>query len=160
MLAPVLSGQYVGHNGPVNGYPQATACPQCGNSGGVHSIQELAGLARAQLGQAQPQPGSVPGYAQDPQPGPLPGYMQDPRPGPLPGRGGGGFGPMPRALPPQAEAMLRTQIAIADKHPDVCACLNDGVIFLAGGQRALPMPNLAKLTVEQADDLVAALRSG
>jgi hypothetical protein len=64
------------------------------------------------------------------------------------------------ALAQRRDAMLRTQIAIADKHPDVCACFGDQVIFLAGGQRTLPMPNLATLTVEQADELVAALRSG
>jgi len=107
----------------------------------------------------QPQAGPLPGYMQEPQAGALPGYAQEPRPGPLQG-GGAGFGPLARALPPQAVAILQTQIAIADRHPDICACLKDGVIFLAGGQRTLPFPNLAKLTVEQADQLVATLRSG
>src|SRR5215469_14989188 len=183
------------HNGAVNAYPQATACPQCGNSAGVHSIQELADLARMQLGQAPSQPGGTPGAAQ-------PGYLQEPRPGPPQNPGGGGNLPGPSAggggygdadydlvnlamsggakligrmigkrvqaaagqaqatLAERRDAMLRAQIAIADKHPDICACLNDNVIFLAGGQRTLPMPNLAKLTVEQADELVATLRSG
>ena len=63
-------------------------------------------------------------------------------------------------LAAHGEERLRTQIAIAERHPDVRACLNDGVIFLAGGQRVLPMPNLSTLTVEQADALVANLRSG
>ncbi len=63
-------------------------------------------------------------------------------------------------LAARGEAMLRQQIAIAERHPDVCACLNDGVIFLIGGNRVLPMPNLATLTVDQADALVATLRAG
>jgi hypothetical protein len=63
-------------------------------------------------------------------------------------------------LAAQGEERLRTQIAIAERHPDIRGCLNDGVIFLTGGQRVLPMPNLSTLTVEQADALVANLRSG
>src|SRR5215472_15577406 len=92
------------HNGVVNAYPQATACPQCGNSASVHSIQELADLAKMQLGQAQSQPGgppgaAQPGYLQEPRPGPLPGYMQEPRPEPLPG-----YMQEPRPGPPQNRA--------------------------------------------------------
>ncbi|HEY7011542.1 MAG TPA: hypothetical protein VH480_02210 [Streptosporangiaceae bacterium] len=64
------------------------------------------------------------------------------------------------ALAAKQEEMLRAQIAIAERHPDVRACLNDNVIFLAGGSRVLPMPNLQTLTVEQADNLVAQLRNG
>ncbi len=65
------------------------------------------------------------------------------------------------ALAAKQEEMLRTQIAIAERHPDLRACLNDQVIFLAGGSRVLPMPNLGQtLTVEQADALVAQLRNG
>jgi hypothetical protein len=56
--------------------------------------------------------------------------------------------------------MLREQIAIAERHPDLRACLNDQVIFLAGGSRALPMPDLASVTREQADAMVASLRDG
>ena len=56
--------------------------------------------------------------------------------------------------------MLQTQIAIAERHPDLCACLNDHVIFLTGGSRTLPMPNLMSITVEQADAMVARLRDG
>jgi hypothetical protein len=58
------------------------------------------------------------------------------------------------------QAMLQTQIAIAERHPDLCACLNDQVIFLTGGSRTLPMPNLMTVTVEQADAMVARLRDG
>jgi hypothetical protein len=69
-----------------------------------------------------------------------------------------------RVLPTLAakqQEMLQTQITIAQRHPDLRACLNDKVIFLAGGQRVLPMPNLAgPLTVEQADAMVAQLRNG
>ena len=56
---------------------------------------------------------------------------------------------------------LQQQIAIAERHPDLRACLTDKVIFLAGGTRTLPMPDLGpSLTVEQADALVAQLRNG
>jgi hypothetical protein len=58
------------------------------------------------------------------------------------------------------QTMLQTQIAIAERHPDLCACLNDQVIFLTGGNRTLPMPNLMSVTVEQADAMVARLRDG
>jgi hypothetical protein len=59
------------------------------------------------------------------------------------------------------EAALREQIAIAERHPDLRACLTDKVIFLAGGQRVLPMPSLAGgFTVEQSDAVVARLRDG
>jgi len=56
------------------------------------------------------------------------------------------------------ETTLRTQIEIAQRHPDLCACMTDNVIFLAGGSRVLPMPNLMTVTVEQADQMVAQLR--
>jgi hypothetical protein len=56
--------------------------------------------------------------------------------------------------------MLQTQIEIAQRHPDLCACETDRVIFLAGGSRVLPMPNLMTVTVEQADQMVAQLRDG
>ena len=58
------------------------------------------------------------------------------------------------------EEVLRAQIAIAERHPDLRACLTDHVIFVDGGGRTLPMPNLNTLTVEQADALVAQLRNG
>ncbi len=66
------------------------------------------------------------------------------------------------ALAARGQAMLRTQIAIAERHPDLRACTTDKVIFLAGGSRALPLKdvNIATLTVEQSDALVAQLRDG
>ena len=219
------------HNMAVTYGQVGTVCPQCGSPAAVHSIEELAQLARARLGQqpgfppgaapsqpgyaAQPQPGfsegPTPGYAAQPQPGysegNVPGYAQQPRPGPpggwqgrLGGRSGGSdfnigdsvaddiagavlgaaagaaakfigrsIGKKMQnayqqkvvpALAAKQEEMLRAQIAIAERHPDVRACLNDNVIFLAGGSRVLPMPNLQTLTVEQADNLVAQLRNG
>ncbi len=205
----------------MNGFQQAP-CPRCGSTANVHSIQELAALARMQLNRIQGggspapgQPGGVPGYAQDPvpgqpggipgymqdpvpgQPGRMPGYMQDPRPGPprssrrlssgytrdpldalgddLAGLAmsqaakfiGRRIGQrMQRAytekLAPALEARdgdrLRTQIAIAERHPDICACLDDNLVFLAGGHSVLPMPDLNTLTVDQADAMVATLR--
>jgi hypothetical protein len=59
------------------------------------------------------------------------------------------------------EDMLREQIAIAERHPDLRACLSDKVVFLAGGRRMLPMPSdLSRLTMAQADAIVAQLRNG
>ena len=191
-------------------------CPHCGSSVAVHSISELAAIARSQLAAAQygnpagtqpgyapgPQSGPVPGWAAEPQPGPVPGWAAEPQPGPIsrqrqrPGRTTGyDYGAQPgvdeavagvmlgaagrligravtrraqrtvseRALPAVAargEAMLREQIAIADKYPGLRACLDDGVIFLAGGSRVLPMPDLSGITVAQADALVAQLAAG
>jgi hypothetical protein len=193
-----------------------SVCPQCGSAAGVHSIEELAAMARARLGQIQgpgagPQPGYAaepqPGYAAEPQPGygagPQPGWAAEPQAGSLPGRGGrqrsysppsdmGGdlsFGDdlagaalgmaarfigrsisrrvqdklaqqVVPAMAAKQEAMLREQIAIAERHPDLRACLTDQVVFLEGGSRALPIPNLATVTLDQADALVASLRDG
>jgi hypothetical protein len=59
------------------------------------------------------------------------------------------------------ETMLREQITIAERHPDLRACLTDKVIFLAGGSRVLPMPSvIGTLTTQPADALVAQLREG
>jgi hypothetical protein len=68
-----------------------------------------------------------------------------------------------RAMPVLAarqETVLRNQIEIAQRHPDLRACMTDQVIFLAGGSRVLPMRNLTLITPEQADAMVATLRSG
>jgi len=56
------------------------------------------------------------------------------------------------------QTVLQTQLEIAQRHPDLCACLTDKVMFLAGGSRVLPLPNLMTVTVEQADQMVAQLR--
>ena len=66
-----------------------------------------------------------------------------------------------RAVPvlaAQQETMLRNQIEIAQRHPDLRACLTDQVIFLAGGTRVLPMGNIMQITPDQADAMVATLR--
>jgi hypothetical protein len=65
------------------------------------------------------------------------------------------------AMGAKQEARLREQIAIAERHPDLRACLTDQVVFLQGGSRVLPMAGLiGNLTVEQSDALVAQLRNG
>ncbi len=65
------------------------------------------------------------------------------------------------AMAAKQEAMLREQIAIAERHPDLRACMTDHVVFLAGGSRVLPMAGLTgQLTLEQSDALVARLRDG
>jgi hypothetical protein len=200
-------------------------CPQCGSATAVHSIQELAALARMRLGEQGTAAAPQPGFAAEPTPvtdpgqaaGPQPGWAADPKPmggpgGPQPGwaaapkpiRGPGGwpgssgvpsssgsdalsslgddlagaamgaaarfigrkigrrmqdrFDQAMSAAAAKQEAGLRQQIAIAERHPELRACLTDGVVFLAGGSRALPMPNLSTITVEQSDALVAQLR--
>ena len=222
--------------GRVNDSQFGTVCPQCGSAAAVHSIGELATLARNQLGQPQgtgpaPQasdnppapghdlpPGFNPpppgGFGPPPPPGyqgpPPPGYTGSARPG-QPSQSGPssqsgqpirpmdwpGIGDVAsaledgvtdvvmgaaarfvgraisrrvqrtvseRVLPALAvkhEAVMREQIAIAERHPDLRACLTDKVIFLAGGHRVLPMPSLAGgFTVEQSDAVVARLRDG
>ena len=187
----------------------ASVCPQCGKSDGVHSVQELAALAKTQLGQQPGVPGQQQGWAGEPQQGPAGGWNAEPQAGPPTGpgglRGGGlrgwrdrdtytdSYNPLDaigedvagaaisaavgfvgraigrrvqrtmteRVLPTLAanrDVALRAQIEIAEKCPDLCACMTDKVIFLTGGTRVAPMPNLGALTVEQADALVATLR--
>jgi hypothetical protein len=62
------------------------------------------------------------------------------------------------AMQGRAQPMLQTQIAIAEKYPEIRACTSDHVVFLDGGSSVLPLPNLATITVEQADAMVAQLR--
>ena len=225
--------------GRVNDGQFGAVCPQCGSAAAVHSIGELATLARNQLGQPQgngpgydpPTPADNPpppvydlppgfnppppgGFGPPPPPGyqgpPPPGYTGSARPG-QPSQSGPsspsgqpvrpmdwpGLGDVAsaledgvadvvmgaaarfvgraisrrvqrtvseRVLPALAvrhEAVMREQIAIAERHPDLRACLTDNVIFLAGGHRVLPLPSLAGgFTVEQSDALVARLRDG
>ena len=65
------------------------------------------------------------------------------------------------AMAGRQDAVLRERMAIAQRHPDLRACLNDQVIFLAGGTRVLPLASAMQVrTVEQSDALVAQLRSG
>jgi hypothetical protein len=67
------------------------------------------------------------------------------------------------AMATRQQEILREQIAIAERHPDLRACLNDQVIFLAGGSRVLPLASISishGITLEQADTVVAQLRDG
>jgi hypothetical protein len=67
--------------------------------------------------------------------------------------------PAMQAMQAKQEAMLRQQMAIAERHPDLCACMTDRVVFLAGGTRTAPMTGATMaMTVEQSDALVAQLR--
>jgi hypothetical protein len=181
----------------------------------VHSIGELADLARLQLAKlqqvnpgagTQAYPGNPQsGWAAEPQAGPLPGYAQQPQAGPVGGGWGGrnwstrgsDFDDNPltdgiegaiadvalgaaakfigraisrrvqrtvneRVIPTLAakqEPMLREQIAIAERYPEIRACMTDQVVFLDGGTRVLPIPSLNTLTMQQADVLVAQLRT-
>ena len=65
------------------------------------------------------------------------------------------------ALAARQQALLHEQIAIAERHPDLRACLTDQVIFLAGGARTVPLASVTgMLTLEQSDALVVELRGG
>jgi hypothetical protein len=63
------------------------------------------------------------------------------------------------AMAARADAVLNERVAIAQRHPDLRACLRDQVVFLIGGTRVLPLAAAMKVrTVEQSDALVAQLR--
>lgn len=63
------------------------------------------------------------------------------------------------AMAARQESMTRNRISIAERHPDLRACLNDQVVFLAGGTRTIPLAQaMAVRTPEQSDALVAQLR--
>jgi hypothetical protein len=65
------------------------------------------------------------------------------------------------AMAARQEAVLSERVAIAQRHPDLRACLNDQVVFLVGGTRVLPLASAMQVrTVEQSDALVAQLRGG
>jgi hypothetical protein len=63
------------------------------------------------------------------------------------------------AMAARQEAVLNQRAAIAQRHPDLRACLRDQVVFLIGGTRVLPLASAIQVrTVEQSDALVAQLR--
>jgi hypothetical protein len=63
------------------------------------------------------------------------------------------------AMAARQESVLNERVAIAQRHPDLRACLRDQVVFLAGGTRVLPLASAMRVrTVEQSDALVAQLR--
>ena len=63
------------------------------------------------------------------------------------------------AMAARQEAVLNERAAIAQRHPDLRACLRDQVVFLVGGTRVLPLAGaMGVRTVEQSDALVAQLR--
>ena len=63
------------------------------------------------------------------------------------------------AMAARQEAAVNARTAIAQRHPDLRACLRDQVIFLVGGTRVLPLASAMQVrTVEQSDVLVAQLR--
>jgi hypothetical protein len=226
------SGRPGEHNDAMTHGQVGAVCPQCGSAATVHSVEELAAMARTKLGEYPPgyAPPPPPGYPAAPSgfpetpsgfpqapsgfpqaplgypagpppeswqgPGPPPGYTGQRRPTSRPSGSWDGTGDdssieddvasivmgaatkfigraigrrvkrayEERVVPAMAakqEAMLREQIAIAERHPDLRACMTDQVVFLAGGSRVLPIAGLiGRLTLEQSDALVAQLRDG
>ncbi len=66
------------------------------------------------------------------------------------------------AMAAKQESRLREPIAIAERRPDLQACLTDQVVFLVeAASQVLPMSGLTRgITLEQADAVVAQLRNG
>ena len=60
----------------------------------------------------------------------------------------------------RAEQQRQEMAAIAQRYPELRACLRDQVIFLAGGTRTVPLSevSLPQVTLAQADAIVARLR--
>ena len=60
----------------------------------------------------------------------------------------------------RAEQRRQEMAAIAQRYPELRACLRDQVIFLAGGTRTVPLSDvsLPQVTLAQADAIVARLR--
>jgi len=138
--------------------------------------------------EAEPQAGPQPGWAQQPQAGPPQGSWVGRSRGYLGAGVGDGIGDAigdaalgavggllgraigrrvqkamsERVMPTLAanrQNTFRQQIEIAQRHPDLRACLTDKVVFLTGGSRVLPMPSLMSVTADQADAMVAQLRN-
>jgi hypothetical protein len=190
-----------------SGFPDPSQYQQPGSAGG--SPQPPAGPADPQpTYQAGPQPNQQPGYQGGPRPAQPPGYQAGPRPDVLAGPeswqgqpprssrswdSGSGSGAdtfeeaiseavlgaatkaigrvigrkmrqaynerIAPAMAARQEAVLNERAAIAQRHPDLRACLRDQVVFLAGGTRVLPLASAMQVrTVEQSDALVAQLR--
>jgi hypothetical protein len=178
---------------------QQGACPQCGSTADVRTVQDLVAMMSGQApGNPMPGPGQNQQYGSGPEPGP---YAQ-PWYGP---ESGYGSGPGPtstrdeyrqdsadqeiadlviglagrfigkaiknkmqkvaeqRVMPTlnaRAEQQRQEMVAIAQRYPELSACLRDQVIFLAGGTRTVPLSqvNMSQVTLAQADALVAQLR--
>ena len=52
-------GAPLAHNNAVTHGPGAAICPQCGSAAAVHSIEELAAMARSRLGQLPSNPAAA-----------------------------------------------------------------------------------------------------
>jgi len=191
-----------------SGFPDPSQYQQPGTPGG--SPQPPAGPAEPQpTHQAGPQPSQQPGYqGGPPPPAQPPGYQAGPQPDVLAGPESWQSQPPRRsgswdsgsaadtfeeaigeavlgaatkaigrvigrkmrraynerivpAMAARQEAVLNDRVAIAQRHPDLRACLRDQVVFLAGGTRVLPLASAMQVrTVEQSDALVAQLRGG
>jgi hypothetical protein len=180
---------------------QPDACPRCGSTADVRTVQDLVNMYSQMQGQAMNQGGAPyqPG-GQYPQGGsgteawygPESGYGQAPRPqtdqfhgrqydlgqdifNDAVGAAGRFLGrairnrvqkAMEEKVIPAAQARyqqnMQEQMAIAERYPELRACLRDQVVFLAGGTRTVPFTevsaNITQVTLAQADAVVARLR--
>jgi hypothetical protein len=163
------------------GTQQQDACPRCGSTADVRSVQDLVDM----YGQAQgnPMPGRGPNQQYGSGPGPGPSsvgrdWSVDTSPDQeianiVLGAAGRFLGKalknrMQRVaeerivptLNARAEQQRQDMAAIAQRYPELRACLRDQVIFLAGGTRTVPLSqvSLPQVTLAQADAIVAQLR--
>jgi hypothetical protein len=157
---------------------QPTACPQCGSTADVRTVQELAAMfdgvqqqamqAREQYQQPQQRSGrgsgdSNPGWDSPDQPianaviGTAASFI------------GKAIGKrMRRAYEERVVPNLQAQTeqprqelhAIAERYPELRGCMRDQVIFLSGGTRTIPLSEVSpQISLAQADALVARLRT-
>jgi hypothetical protein len=174
------------------GTPQ-DACPQCGSTADVRTVQDLVNMYTQMHDQAMQGPGPYQqgGYGPEPFYGPESGYGPGPRPrtdrtyddgrpfdlgqevfneamgaaGRFIGRA---IGKRVRrayeervapTLDARYQQARQEQLAIAERYPELRACLRDQVIFLAGGTRTVPLSEaVGHITLAQADAIVARLR--
>jgi hypothetical protein len=184
------------------GTQQPDACPRCGSTADVRTVQDLVNMYTQMHDQAMNQGGPYQGGGPYQQGGsgtevfygPESGYGSGPRPqtdrlqeygrqydlgqdifNDAMGAAGRFIGrairnrvqkAMEERVIPAAEAKYQQtrqeQMAIAERYPDLRACLRDQVVFLAGGTRTVPFsevsPNITQVTLAQADAVVARLR--
>jgi len=62
------------------------------------------------------------------------------------------------ALDARWQQQRQEQLAIAARYPDLCGCLRDQVVFLAGGSRTVPLAEVTnQITMAQAEAIVSRL---
>lgn len=55
------------------------------------------------------------------------------------------------------DAAMQGLFSILDRHPELCCCRRDQVVFLAGGQRTIPPKDAGLMLIRDDTDLMALL---